>query len=88
MVIRNKEHSSKYIGYGLYFYFLDGLSLRKAAVIDYPPALLKEYVSIWNWIQKYRPNKKLSSTKKRRIEEFIVDDETLIKIGSIELVWL
>jgi len=32
--------------------------------------------------------KQLSSTKKRKIAEFIVDDETLIKIGSIELVWL
>jgi hypothetical protein len=28
------------------------------------------------------------NTGQRRIKEFIVDDETLIKIGSIELVWL
>ena len=27
-------------------------------------------------------------TKKRKIAEFIVDDKMLIKIGSIELVWL
>jgi len=67
----------------LYFYF-SGLSLRKAADRLSSCFIKRNHVSIWNWIQKYRP-KKLSSTK-RRIEEFIVD-ETLIKIGS-ELVWL
>jgi putative transposase len=72
-----------YIGYALYFYF-SGLYLRKAAKILSPCFIKRNHVSIWNWIQKYRP-KKLSSTK-RRIEEFIVD-ETLIKIGS-ELVWI
>jgi hypothetical protein len=30
----------------------------------------------------------LYSTKKRRIAEFIVDDEMLIKVGFSELIWL
>jgi putative transposase len=40
------------------------------------------YQSIWNWIQtkKYKP-KKIFERKKKKIEEFIID-ETLIKIGS------
>ncbi len=41
-------------------------------------------VSIWNWIQKYKPNNLYS--KKKKVEEFVVD-ETVLKVGS-ELVWL
>jgi putative transposase len=44
----------------------------------------RSHVAIWKWIQKYHP-KKISS-KRKKIEEYIVD-ETLIKVGS-ELVWL
>ena len=44
----------------------------------------RSHVAIWNWIQKCHP-KKISS-KRMKIEEYIVD-ETLIKVGS-ELVWL
>ena len=44
----------------------------------------RNHVSIWNWIQKYKP-KKLSS-RKRKVDGFVVD-ETLLKVGS-ELVWL
>ena len=36
-------------------------------------------LSIWKWIQKYRPKKILRQETK--IDEFIID-ETLIKIGS------
>jgi putative transposase len=42
------------------------------------------HVSIWNWIQKYKPKKIFE--RKKKIEEFIID-VTLIKIGS-ELIWL
>ena len=45
----------------------------------------RNYVSIWNWIQKYKPRKILS--KRKKIDEFIID-ETLIKAGSSEYVWL
>ncbi|MER5175474.1 MAG: hypothetical protein ABJB76_09090 [Candidatus Nitrosocosmicus sp.] len=40
MISRNRT-PSEYIGYGLYLYF-SGLSLRKAALIDYQIALSKE----------------------------------------------
>jgi putative transposase len=39
----------------------------------------RNHVSIWNWMQKYRP-KRLSSRKKR-VGESVVD-ETLLKIGQ------
>jgi putative transposase len=41
----------------------------------------KSYVSIWNWIQHYKPERKLHR-KRKRIYEFVVDDETLIKVGD------
>ena len=45
----------------------------------------KSHVSIWKWMQKYKPKKKISF-KRRRINEFIVD-ETQIKVGS-QYIWL
>ncbi len=74
---------SMYIGYGLYFYFL-GLSLRRTSQILSSHFIKRNHVSIWNWIQKYKPQR--ISSKKKKFEEFVVD-ETLLKIGS-ELVWL
>jgi len=75
---------SEFIGYGLYLYFL-GLSFRNAA------KALKwfikiSHVSIWKWIQKYKP-KKIFTKKKRKIDGYIID-ETLIKVGSSEYIWL
>ena len=82
MNTRNRT-SSKYIGYGLYFYF-SGLSLRKTSERLSSCFIKRNHVSIWNWIQKYKPKKIFE--RKKKIEEFIID-ETLIKIGS-ELIWL
>jgi putative transposase len=82
VLIRNKT-PPEYIYHGLYFYFC-GLSLRKASRILSLYFIKRNHVSIWNWIQKYKPQK-ISSIKKK-IKEFIID-ETLIKVGS-ELVWL
>jgi hypothetical protein len=45
------------------------------------------YQSIWNWIQKTINPKRYLKGRKKKIEEFIIIDETLIKIGS-ELIWL
>jgi putative transposase len=65
----------------LFFRFI----IKKSSYNRLSSCLIKRNrVSVWNWIQKYRP-KKVSSTK-RKVEEFIID-ETLIKIGS-ELVWI
>ena len=44
------------------------------------------HVSIWKWIQKYKP-KKIFTKKKRKIDGYIID-ETLIKVGSLEYIWL
>ena len=83
MAIKINKTPSLYIGYALYFYF-SGLSLRKSADRLSSCFIKRNHVSIWNWIQKYRP-KKISSSRKK-IAEFIID-ETLIKVGS-EYVWL
>jgi hypothetical protein len=49
-----------------------------------PPFIKRNHVSIWNWIQqRYRPEKTFHR-KRRRIFEFVVDDETL-RVGN-ELV--
>ena len=83
---RNKT-PSVYIGYALYFYF-SGLSLRRTAAERLLSScfIKRNHVSIWNWwIQKFKPQKIL--LKKTNI--WIYNrDETLIKIGSWELVWL
>ncbi len=73
---------SEYVIYGLYLYF-SGLSLRKASE-RLSVFIKRNHVSIWNWIQKYKP-KKISS-RRRKISEYIID-ETLIKVGS-EFIWL
>ena len=73
---------SEYIGYGLYLYFL-GLSFRNVAkALSFLHIVKISHVSIWNWIQKYKPQK----LKKMNIDKYIID-ETAIKAGS-ELIWL
>jgi len=79
--IRNRT-PSEYIGYGLYFYF-SGLSLRRTSE-RLSCFIKRNHVSIWNWIQKYNPQK--ITSKKKKIDEFIID-ETVIKVGS-EVIWL
>jgi putative transposase len=84
MLGKRNRTSSSYIGRALYLYFL-GLSTRNVARAMFCFRKVKRsHVAIWKWIQKYHP-KKISS-KRKKIEEYIVD-ETLIKVGS-ELVWL
>ncbi len=78
-----KRTSSNIIGYGLYLYFL-GLSFRNTAkALSFLKIAKISHVSIWNWIQKYKPWKYL---RKRKVKEYIID-ETAIKTGS-ELIWL
>jgi putative transposase len=76
MVNRNRT-PSEYIGYGLYLYF-SGLSLRRT--YERLSCFVKRnHVSVWNWIQKYHPQK--ISSKRKKVADFIVD-ETIIKAGS------
>jgi putative transposase len=63
--------------------YFSGLSLRKASE-RLSQMYKRNHVSIWNWIQKYKPLK--IQDRKRKILEYIVD-ETLIKIGS-EYIWI
>jgi putative transposase len=82
MSSRNRT-SSQIIGYGLYLYFL-GLSFRNAAkALSFLKIIKISHVSIWNWLQKYKPWKYY---KIKKINEYIID-ETAIKVGS-ELIWI
>src|SRR3954451_6194802 len=81
MIKRNRT-PSEYIGYGLYLYF-SGLSLRRASQML--SCFIRRYhVTIWNWIQKYKPQK--IKSKRKKVSEYIVD-ETMLKVGS-EYIWL
>jgi hypothetical protein len=42
--------------------------------------------AIRGWIQKYKPER--LSYKNLKISEFIIDDETQIKVYSSEFIWL
>jgi putative transposase len=81
--IKRNRTPSEYICYGLYLYF-SGLSLRRTSERLSSGFIKRNHVSIWNWIQKYNPKK--ITAKRKKIEEFIVD-ETLIRVGS-EFIWL
>jgi hypothetical protein len=39
----------------------------------------RNHVSVWNWIQRFKPKKILQN--KRKVSEFIID-ETLLKVGN------
>ena len=81
---RRNRTSSEYIGYGLYLYFL-GLSTRNVAkALSFLHIVKRSHVSVWKWIQTYKPSK--LSCKRKKISEFVVD-ETIIHVGS-EFLWL
>jgi len=81
-VIKRNRTPSEYIGYGLYLYF-SGLSLRRASkMLSY--FIRRNHLTIWNWIQKYKPQK--IKSKRKKVSEYIVD-ETMLKVGS-EYIWL
>ena len=62
------------------------LSLRKTSE-RLLPFIKRNHVSIWNWIQKYKPTKEnTTKEEKEDIEEFIVD-ETLLKVSN-QFVWV
>jgi putative transposase len=73
----------KYIYYALHLYFSGLLSLRKTSE-HLLPFIKRNHVSIWNWIQHYKPTKIWQ--KRTKISQFIID-ETLIRVGR-EVFWL
>ena len=78
----SERTSLKYVYYALQLYS-SGLSLRKTS--QYLSLIIKRnHVSVWNWIQKYKPKQILQ--KRNKIQEFIVD-ETLIKVSN-DYVWV
>lgn len=82
MKYQRQRTKPKDIAYGLYLYFL-GLSYGSTAKA-LNRFVHRSHVSVWKWVQKYKP--KRVSSKRKKINGFIVD-ETLIKIGS-EFTWL
>ena len=49
------------------------------------PFIKRNHVSIWNWIQHYKPIKIWQ--KRTKISQFIID-ETLVRVVGREVVWL
>jgi putative transposase len=79
----SERTSLKYVYYALKLYS-SGLSLRRTS--QHLSLIIKRnHVSVWNWIQKYKPKKKIFQ-KRNKIQEFIVD-ETLIKVSDKD-VWV
>ena len=64
--------------------YSSGLSLRKTSerLLSF---IKRNHVSIWNWIQKYKP-KKVLQKRRKKIGNFIVD-ETLLKVSN-QFVWV
>jgi len=84
MQTKRNRTPSKYIGYGLYLYFL-GLSYRNTSKA-LSQFIKRSHVAIWKWIQSYKPKK--IARKRKRISEFIID-ETLVMIGSTYMwIWV
>jgi putative transposase len=77
---------SRYIYHASYLYF-SGLSFRKTSEHHLLPFVKRNHVSIWNWIQHYSRPKKILQRKRRKEQEFIVDDKTLLKVGN-QYVWV
>ena len=63
--------------------YFSGLSLRKASE-RLSQIYKRNHVSIWNWIQNYKPQ--VIRSGRRKVQEYIVD-ETMLKVGS-EYIWL
>jgi putative transposase len=82
---RRRRTSSKYVYYALQLYS-SGLSLRKTSERLSNVLIRRNHVSIWNWIQRYKPRGYFSLEGQYLSSEFIID-ETLIKVGS-NFVWL
>jgi putative transposase len=82
IIFKRNRTPLEYIYYALQLYS-SCLSLRKTSQ-RLLPFIKRNHISIWKWIQRYKPKKIIQ--RRKRIAEFIID-ETLIKAGN-EYVWL
>ena len=82
MIYQRQRTKPKDIAYSPYIYFL-GLSYRSTAKA-LNRFVERGHVSIWRWIQKYKPKK--LSTKRKKVHGYVVG-ETQIKVGS-QYMWL
>ncbi|CAN5890320.1 hypothetical protein BH23THE1_BH23THE1_32900 [soil metagenome] len=53
--------------------------------LSYLHIVKRSHVSIWKWIQKFR-HRRISSTRRNKISEYIVD-ETILQVVP-EYIWL
>ncbi len=84
MYTKRNRTLPKYIGYGLYLYFL-GLSYRNISKA-LAQNVKRSHVAVWKWIQGYKPKK--IARKRKRISGFIIND-TLVKMGSTYMwIWV
>jgi putative transposase len=64
----------------VYIFTFSGLSLRKTADRLSTDCFIKRnHISIWNWIQKYKPEK--LSSEKKKVSEYVIDKIAVIKVG-------
>lgn len=85
MSSKRNRTSSLDIDRAFYLYFL-GLSLRNVVkALLYLHIVKRSHVAVWKWIQKCH-HKRISSTRKNKISEYIID-ETVLKVGSV-FIWL
>jgi putative transposase len=82
LTYRRQRTKPKDVAYSPYLYFL-GLSCRSTAKA-LKRFVKRSHVSVWRWIQKYKP--KRLSTRRKKINGYIVG-ETQIKVGS-QCIWL
>jgi putative transposase len=82
LIYRRQRTKPKDVAYSLCLYFL-GLSCRSTAKA-LNGFVERSHVSVWKWIQKYKP--KGLSTRRKKINGYVVD-ETQIKVGS-RYIWL
>ena len=91
IITKRNRTSAKDIGYGLYLYIL-GLLYRNTAKA-LPRFVKRSHVTVWKWIQKYKPERtlmdlklytNLGSNNKLNLQyKVLYQDETNHRVGMI-----
>jgi putative transposase len=79
-----QKKQNTFIVYWLWIIFLFFGTITKKNVRKITCFIKRNHVSIWNWLQKYKPQR--ISTKRKKVIEYIID-EIVINVGS-EFIWL